>query len=440
MQVRPAYHYTPAANWLSDPNGLVHDGQRWHMFYQYNPQGEDWGHMSWGHAVSDDLAQWDEWSPALLDDANEMVFSGSAVIDHAGSAGFGAGAMVAAYTAALAGDPPVQAQALAYSCDGGREWTKFASNPVLDLKMADFRDPCVFWHESSAAWIMVVVKSNEQVAQIWRSGDLRQWHLASEFPAGSAPGRVWECPTLVELPVVGRPDLTRWLFKVDALHDAPGAGALCWVGAFDGFRFRPDSPVQVIDEGRDFYAAIAWNGPRDGAGRPVWIGWMGNHAYQHAFPKRGWRGVMSLPRRMSLAEHGEGLVLAQEVEPSVSALFAPPAPLATVTIPLASRLSFAPDFTGTLTLHDDMTSRCTVIATATTWQLHRDDSALPFLTATATLDRRAGEGLDLWIDSETIEALTANGTGSASFQHRPASPALRVETDQPRAVSTATLA
>jgi sucrose-6-phosphate hydrolase SacC (GH32 family) len=437
--VRPAYHYTPQANWLSDPNGLVHDGRRWHMFYQYNPQGEDWGHMSWGHAVSDDLARWEELPPALLDTPEEMIFSGSAVIDHAGSAGFGVGAMVAAYTAALAGPPPVQAQALAYSKDGGQGWTKFAGNPVLDLKMADFRDPCVFWHVASAAWIMVVVKSNEQTAQIWRSPDLRQWHLASEFPAGDTPGRVWECPTLVELPVVGTAGLTRWLFKVDALHDAPGAGALYWVGDFDGYRFRPNGTAQVIDQGRDFYAAIAWNGPRDGAGRPVWIGWMGNHAYQHDFPKRGWRGVMSLPRRMGLIERGEALVLAQEVEPSVAALFAPFTPLSTPQIPLASRIRLAPEFTGTLTLGDAMSSRCTVIATTTTWQLHRYDSALPFLEATATLDRRAGQSLDLWIDSETIEALTADGTGSASFQHRPAASTLTIETDQPRFVSTAAL-
>lgn len=437
--VRPIYHYTPRKNWLSDPNGLVHDGTVWHMFYQYNPQGEDWGHMSWGHAVSPDLARWEELAPALLDTPEEMVFSGSAVIDHAGSAGFGAGAMIAAYTAALTGPPPIQAQALAYSQDRGSSWVRFAGNPVLDCGMADFRDPCVFWHEASAAWIMVVVKSNEQIAQIWRAANLIDWQLASEFPAGSAPGRVWECPTLVELPIVGGTG-TRWLFKVDALHDAPGAGALYWTGSFDGFAFVPDSGWRVIDHGRDFYAAIAWNGPHDAAGRPAWIGWMGNHAYQKDFPKRGWRGVMSLPRRMGLVRRSEEPVLAQEIEPSVAALFAPFAPLATANIPVASRLRLAPDFTGTLTLHDCLTSRFAINAATTTWQLHRHDSAMPFLEATATLERRAGEGLDLWIDSETIEALTASGTSSASFQHRPVASTLSVETDQPRAVSVARLA
>jgi len=94
--MRPRYHYAPASNWLSDPNGLVHHDGEWHLFYQYNPQGEDWGHMSWGHAVSRDLAHWEELPVALRDDAQHMIFSGSAVIDAANTAGFGAGAMAAA--------------------------------------------------------------------------------------------------------------------------------------------------------------------------------------------------------------------------------------------------------------------------------------------------------------------------------------------------------
>lgn len=438
--MRPAYHYTARKNWLSDPNGLVHDGHRWHMFYQYNPQGEDWGHMSWGHAVSEDLARWEELPVALLDDAREMVFSGSAVIDRDNSAGFGAGAMVAVYTAALAGPPPVQAQALAFSHDGLSGWTKFAGNPVLDLGMADFRDPYVFRHAPSDAWIMVVVQSDEQMAQIYRSANLIDWHLASAIPARAAPGRVWECPTLVELPVAGRAGVSRWLFKVDALHDAPGSGALYLTGDFDGFRFHADGDWQIADEGRDFYAAVAWNGPRDAAGRPAWIGWMGNHAYQKHLPKRGWRGVMSLPRRIGLVAGGEGWRLAQDVEPAVAGLFGAPAALTRAAVPLACRIELARDFTGTLTLHDGAASRCSVTGAGGEWRIERSDAALPFLAASATLARCADEGLALWIDSETIEAITTCGTGSASFQHRPQSAGLQIETDQPRGISVAVLA
>lgn len=438
--MRPLYHYTPQANWLSDPNGLVHDGERWHMFYQYNPQGQDWGHMSWGHAVSRDLARWEELPPALLDDARRLVFSGSAVMDHAGTAGFGPGAMIALYTAAGTGPLQHQAQALAWSIDRGASWNDFSGNPVLDLGMADFRDPYVFRHEASASWIMVVVKSNEQVAQIYRSDDLKRWTLVSQIAGEAAPGRIWECPMLVELPVNG-PGRTRWLFKVDALHDAPGAGALYCTGSFDGHRFERDGGWQIVDQGRDFYAAIAWNGPRDQAGRPAWIGWMGNHAYQHDLPARGWRGVMSTPRRMGLLERGDGMRLTQQVEPSVAGLFGDFGTLpADGAIDAASRVELSAEFSGTLALADDQSSRLTIRSDGGQWQIERRDEALPFLDAQAVLERRDGDGLSLWSDSETVEFLTPDGTGTASFQHRPAGARLTVETDQPQCVSVAALA
>lgn len=438
--MRPLYHYTPRANWLSDPNGLVHDGERWHMFYQYNPQGEDWGHMSWGHAVSTDLVRWKELPVALLDDDRRMVFSGSAVIDHANSSGLGDKAMVALYTAAAIGEPQVQAQALAWSTDQGDTWTDHPGNPVLDLGLADFRDPYVFRHGASDSWIMVVVKSNEQVAQLYRSPDLLRWALASEIAAGDAPGRVWECPTLIELPVLGSM-ASRWLFKVDALEGAPGAGALYLTGSFDGYRFVPDGPWQVIDHGRDFYAAIAWNGPRDECGRPAWIGWMGNHAYQKHFPLKGWRGVMSLPRRMALIQRADGLMLSQQVEPGVAGLFGELVALpASGRLGVASRVELGGEFSGEATFSDGASSRFTVHAEAGQWRLVRRNSRLAFLDADATLERRDGEGLSIWLDSETIEVLTPDGTGSASFQHRPATARLLVDTDQPQHVSVAALA
>ena len=98
--MRPRYHYAPAVNWLSDPNGLAWQDGEWHMFYQYNPFGEEWGHMSWGHAVSTDLASWQELPVALAEADQTMIFSGSAVIDRNGTAGFGSNAMVAVYTGA----------------------------------------------------------------------------------------------------------------------------------------------------------------------------------------------------------------------------------------------------------------------------------------------------------------------------------------------------
>jgi hypothetical protein len=149
---------------------------------------------------------------------------------------------------------------------------------------------------------------------------------------------------------------------------------------------------------------------------------------------------MSLPRRMGLSESAGGLRLTQQIEPAVAALFGAPAPLAGASLPLACRISLAEDFTGSMVLHDGAASRFTVTGVGEEWHLERADAALPFLAARTTLERRAGEGLTLWIDSETIEALREHGTGAASFQHRPATATLRVEADQPRGISVAALA
>ena len=54
-QYRPVFHFTPEKNWINDPNGLVYYQGDYHLFYQYNPLGDTWGHMSWGIAVGETL-------------------------------------------------------------------------------------------------------------------------------------------------------------------------------------------------------------------------------------------------------------------------------------------------------------------------------------------------------------------------------------------------
>ncbi|WP_010416691.1 levanase [Anaerophaga thermohalophila] len=107
---RPQIHFTPSKNWMNDPNGMVYQDGEYHLFYQYNPLGIDWGNMSWGHAVSKDLIHWENLPVALYPDDLGSIFSGSAVIDKNNTAGFGENAMVAIYTSA--GEE--QTQSIAY--------------------------------------------------------------------------------------------------------------------------------------------------------------------------------------------------------------------------------------------------------------------------------------------------------------------------------------
>ncbi|GHH75189.1 glycoside hydrolase family 32 protein [Promicromonospora soli] len=241
---RPQFHYTPAKNWMNDPNGLVYYKGEYHLFYQHNPDGNSWGNMSWGHAVSTDLVHWKELPLALSHDDKEMVFSGSAVIDYGNTTGFGSKddpAMVAIYTSALKGRPG-QDQSLAYSLDRGRTWTKYEGNPVLDIANDDFRDPKVQWHEPTKNWLMTVVKANDRKVAFYSSKDLKTWTHLSDFGPQGAVGGVWECPDLFQLPVDGNPRKQKWVLVVSLNpgHLYGGSGTQYFVGEFDGTTFTPD--------------------------------------------------------------------------------------------------------------------------------------------------------------------------------------------------------
>src|SRR6202162_5056366 len=73
---RPQFHYTPAKNWINDPNGLVDYKGEHHMFQQYNPFGLVAGNQSWGHAVSTDWVHWKELPVAIPATATILIFSG----------------------------------------------------------------------------------------------------------------------------------------------------------------------------------------------------------------------------------------------------------------------------------------------------------------------------------------------------------------------------
>lgn len=326
---RPGFHFSPEQNWINDPNGLVyHDGE-YHLYYQYNPFGNSWGNMSWGHATSTDLVRWDHQPVAILRDSIH-AFSGSAVIDVNNTAGFGAGAMVAAYT----GWNPsnlIQDQRIAYSTDSGTTFTKYANNPVIPSNSVDFRDPKVFWHQPTNDWVMAITRpasSNPQRpagVEILRSPDLKNWTYKSTYGSGG-----WETPDLFELPVDGNPNDTRWVMMV-----AASGGTDYHIGQFDGDDFTAESIVRA-DYGQDFYAAQQWNNLPTEQERRVAIGWMSNWSYAGAVPTSPWRGAMSLPRELSLTQTGSSISVQQKPVPELQALrrelpfslnFQPPPPL-----------------------------------------------------------------------------------------------------------------
>ena len=80
-QYRPQLHFSPKANWMNDPNGMIYYKGVYHLFFQYYPDSTVWGPMHWGHATSKDLFHWQEQPIALYPDSLGYIFSGSAVLD-----------------------------------------------------------------------------------------------------------------------------------------------------------------------------------------------------------------------------------------------------------------------------------------------------------------------------------------------------------------------
>ncbi|BDO43620.1 glycoside hydrolase family 32 protein [Cellulomonas sp. NTE-D12] len=306
--LRPSWHFTTADRWLNDPNGLVfHDGT-YHLFFQSNPFGPEWGEMSWGHATSTDLVHWTDLGTAIPALPDEMVFSGSAVVDTDDTAGFGAGAMVAVYTSAYRSPSPragVQAQSLAVSNDEGLTWRRYEGNPVLDVGASDFRDPYVFWHEDH--WVMVVAESVDHRLSLYTSRDLRSWAFSSTVGPAWTTEALWECPALLTVPTADGDRAWVLLLSVNPGGPTGGSASQYVLGDFDGYTFVPDGDESPrwLDYGHDYYAAVAWGGVPDG--RALTIAWADSWQYARDLPSAPWRGAMSLVRQLDVVTGTDGV-------------------------------------------------------------------------------------------------------------------------------------
>lgn len=308
---RPQIHFSPEKGWMNDPNGLVYHNGEYHLFYQHYPHSSIWGPMHWGHAVSNDLINWEHLPIALYPDSMGYIFSGSAVLDRENCSGLGTAdnpPLIAFFTYhdPVAQDEgrefEVQQQAIAYSTDRGRSWTKYDKNPVVkNPGIRDFRDPKVVWYAGSERWIMSV--ASWQTIRFYSSANLLDWRFESEFGEGYGNKEgVWECPDLFPL-TVDESGETKWVLIVSTNPGNPagGSGMQYFVGDFDGTRFTTNQRETLwVDYGKDNYAGVTWNNIPDG--RRVLIGWMNNWEYAGERPTLHWSGAATLPRELRLRE------------------------------------------------------------------------------------------------------------------------------------------
>lgn len=288
---RGQYHFSPKSEWMNDINGLVYQGGKYHMIYQW---GKKIRHG--GYATSRDLLHWEDKGVALIPQKSflpheakrnvtgNQVYSGSAVVVSGETAKkiteSEKEAIVAIYTGTGKGT------CLAWSNNNGKTWQDYKGNPVGNLTDgADPRDPCVFWYEPTSKWILAIYENG---TTFYGSDDLINWEYLSNLKFG------FECPDVFQLPLDGDESNKKWI-----LQDANGSYL---VGEFDGTTFRKDigQKTFVMDVGPDFYAAQTFpmgNLP-DNDSRIIQLAWMDH--WNGGIGEKGWERNATFPVSIGL--------------------------------------------------------------------------------------------------------------------------------------------
>lgn len=296
--LHPVFHFAAPAYWMNDPNGLIQWKGMYHLFYQHNPFGAQWGNMHWGHAVSPDLAHWRhlpialEPTPGGPDEGG--CFSGCAIVDD--------GRPHLLYTAVF---PETQCLASATD-DRLTRWKKHPGNPVIPappfgLEVEGFRDPCV-WRDERG-WHMVIgsgIRGVGGAVLYYRAEDLRNWQYigpiligdlsrSKPFPTGS----MWECPQLFRL--------DKYWFLILSLLGEGASGVAYYRGEFVDGRFSPYELGRLDYGDNIFYAPQTFV---DQTGRRILIAWLLEERPQEMQTAAGWAGIQSLPRLLSEGANG----------------------------------------------------------------------------------------------------------------------------------------
>ncbi|EEB09124.1 invertase [Schizosaccharomyces japonicus yFS275] len=287
--LRPQLHFSPATGFMNDPNGLVYANGKWHLFYQYNPAELAAGNQHWGHAT-------------LSNGTTILMFSGSAVVDRNNTSGFFNNTSNAEENIVLMFTEHtdyVEQQSLAYTTDGGKTFTKYSGNPVIDIGSTQFRDPKVFWHPETEKWIMVAAHSQDYQIGIFGSKDLKSWDELSRVTRVGYLGYQYECPGLAQVPVEGS-DEKRWVLTYSINPGSPLGGSIMeyFVGDFNGTHFvADDAATRFVDTGKDFYAGQMFDNTGD---EVIGITWASNWEYTNDVPADHFRSAMTVPRRYKL--------------------------------------------------------------------------------------------------------------------------------------------
>lgn len=294
---REAYHFSPWKNWNNDPNGLCYFHGYYHMFYQYNPNGQEWSNMYWGHALSEDLVHW-RHLPVVLAPQQDILenqdtlkggaFSGCALAledevvfyltRHRGPL--------------LDGADSIEQQWMMKSSDmiHFTEETCVIGHPPAHASF-DFRDPKV--QRIGESWYMAVGSALEGRGAIllYRSQDMEHWsYVHPLLVEENARIRCFECPDFMELD-------GKFVVLGAFMEHSDDCGryqmSRYYTGNFQDERFQAEHEGW-FDFGSNCYAMQSF----EHGGRRICIGWVSDFYGEHVAYENGAYGSMTLPREL----------------------------------------------------------------------------------------------------------------------------------------------
>ncbi len=297
---RPLMHFTSEKGWINDPNGCFRDDAGlWHLYFQHNPFGPEWGNMHWGHAVSRDLLHWEERGEALLIDQGGMMFSGCAVKDTKNASGLrkdGVNPVLFYYTSA--GKESTQCLALSY--DNGKTLEKYPGNPLIPQISRGSRDPKLQYDREFDRFLCPLYLKKHEFA-IFETKDLLHFTMLQKL---ELPGDM-ECPNLY--PLISSDGRRLFVFS--------GAADRYLVGEMREEGFFPVQEERQLSYDSRSYAAQTFF--RESDEEPLLrIAWDTS-----PIPDAPFNCAMSTPQVMGLRKIGESYVLSAEPPAEFTELF-----------------------------------------------------------------------------------------------------------------------
>ena len=151
--------------------------------------------------------------------------------------------------------------------------------------------------------------------EFYSSKNLTEWERHSGIED------CWECPDLFELPVEGKPGLTKWVLMSNHTPSLSVggryAGGRYLIGTFDGQRFTPEGERLPFNFGNAYGAAQSYNGIPGADGRRINVGC----AFGTRMPGMPFAQMMNFPAELTLRITEEGMRLFAQPVKEIETLY-----------------------------------------------------------------------------------------------------------------------